>query len=148
MKYVKKRYIILAVFTSVIIFGFLILSITNRPLSKNEMTIMINKDLTKLVAENDEITSALLTIYSDKLDLNEKYAVGKTCKDFTDTVTANHPYYSASIGKTFTAALIGMLSEEGVIHFNDLISGYTTFSSSLDKHTIPRGQRLFGSVFG
>jgi hypothetical protein len=32
---------------------------------------MINKDLTKLVAENDEITSALLTIFSDKLDLNE-----------------------------------------------------------------------------
>jgi D-alanyl-D-alanine carboxypeptidase len=85
---------------------------------------MINKDLTKLVAENDEITSALLTIYSDKLDLNETYAVGKTGKDFTETVTANHPYYSASIGKTFTAALIGMLSEEGVIHFNDLISGY------------------------
>jgi D-alanyl-D-alanine carboxypeptidase len=45
-------------------------------------------------------------------------------KDFTETVTANHPYYSDSIGKTFTAALIGMLSEEGVIHFNDLISGY------------------------
>ncbi len=35
MKYVKKRYIILAVFASVIIVGFLILSITNRPLSKN-----------------------------------------------------------------------------------------------------------------
>jgi len=111
-------------FALVIIAGFIMLSIANRPLSKAEINIIIDKELTKMVNENDEITSALLTIHSDRLNLNETYAAGKTGKEFAEIVTVNHPYYSASIGKTFTATLIGMLCEEGVISYNDSISRY------------------------
>lgn len=82
----------------------------------------MDKELTKMVNENNEITSALLTIYSDKLNLNETYAAGNTGKDFAEAVTVNHPYYSASIGKTFTASLVGILCEEGAISYDDLIS--------------------------
>lgn len=124
MKHIKKRYIIVIVFVTIIVIGFIVLSIANRPLSKDEMNLVIEKKLAKIVNKNDEITSAVLTVYSDKLSLNETYAAGKTGNDLSQPVTVNHPYYSASIGKTFTAALIGMLCEEGVISYNDAISMY------------------------
>lgn len=124
MKRRKKRYLILIAFVLVMMIGFIVLSIANGPLSKDEMNNMIDKELVKMVNEHDEISSALLTIYSDKLHLNETYAAGYTGKDLAEPVTVNHPYYSASIGKTFTAALIGMLCEEGEIHYNDFISKY------------------------
>ncbi len=124
MKQFRKRSIILIALVSIVMIGFISLTITNKPLSKDEMNDMIRKELTGMVRENAEITSALLTIYSEKLQLDETYAVGYTGKDFTEPVTADHPYYSASIGKTFTAALIGMLCEEGVISYDDYIQKY------------------------
>ncbi|NLF36040.1 MAG: serine hydrolase [Clostridiaceae bacterium] len=122
MKRIKKRYIILIACMLILAVGFLVLCIANRPLSKDEMNVIMDEELTKMVNENNEITSALLTIYSDKLNLNETYAAGNTGKDFAEAVTVNHPYYSASIGKTFTATLVGMLCEEGAISYDDLIS--------------------------
>lgn len=113
---------ILIAFVSVVMMGFIVLTIANRPLSKDEMNAMIGKDLEEMVRDNDEITSALLTIYSDKLELDETYAAGYTGNDLIQPVTAEHSYYSASIGKTFTATLIGMLCEEGVISYDDAIS--------------------------
>lgn len=124
MKYKKKRYFVLIAFASIVMAGFILLSIANRPLSKDEMNVVIGKKLKEIVRENDQITSALLTIYSDTLQLDETYAAGYTGKDFIEPVTADHPYYSASIGKTFTSALIGMLCEEGVIRYDDAIQKY------------------------
>ena len=124
MKHIKKRYIILIGFVLILMIGFIILSVANRPLSKDEMNIIIDEELTKMVNKNDEITSALLTVYSDKLHLNMAFAAGNTGKDLAEPVTVNHPYYSASIGKTFTSTLVGMLCEEGVISYDDLISRY------------------------
>ena len=65
MKHIKKRYIILIGFVLILMLGFIILSVANRPLSKDEMNIIIDEELTKMVNKNDEITSALLTVYSD-----------------------------------------------------------------------------------
>lgn len=124
MKHVKKRYIILIAIVLVLVIGFGILTIANRPLSKDELDALLDKKLTEMVNKNDAITSAVLTIYSDKLDFNGMYAAGKTGEDFAETVTVDHPYYSASIGKTFTATLIGMLYEEGVIRYEDSISAH------------------------
>jgi len=124
MKHIKKGYIILIAFVLISMIGFVVLSIASRPLLKDEMNKIIHEDLKEMVNKNDEITSALLTIYSDKLHLNETYAAGNTGKDLAEPVTVNHPYYSASIGKTFTAALIGMLCEEGAVRYDDLISRY------------------------
>lgn len=124
MKKLKKRYIILAAFVIILVTGFLFLSIANKPLSKVELNEVIHEELTKIVHQNDRITSALLAIYSDKLHLNEAFAAGNTGRDFQEAVTVDHPYYSASIGKTFTATLFGMLCEEGVIQYEDTISKY------------------------
>ncbi len=124
MKRIKKRYLIPIAFVLIMMTGVIVLSIANGPLSKDEMNIMIDRELTNMVNEHDEISSALLTIYSDKLHLNETYAAGNTGKDFAEPVTVDHPYYSASIGKTFTAALIGMLCEDGGIRYDDFISRY------------------------
>ena len=77
MKHIKKRYIILIGFVLILMIGFIILSVANRPLSKDEMNIIIDEELTKMVNKNDEITSALLTVYSDKLHLNMAFAAGK-----------------------------------------------------------------------
>ena len=76
MKRIKKRYIILIACMLILAVGFLVLCIANRPLSKDEMNVIMDEELTKMVNENNEITSALLTIYSDKLNLNENLCGG------------------------------------------------------------------------
>ncbi|MDD3168794.1 MAG: serine hydrolase [Eubacteriales bacterium] len=124
MKQRKKRAFILIAFVFIMMIGFIVLSIANGPLSKDEMNGKIDRELTNMVNEHTDISSALLTIYSDELHLNETYAAGHTGKDLAEPVTVDHPYYSASIGKTFTAALIGMLCEEGVIRYDDFISDH------------------------
>lgn len=124
MKRMKKRYVILAAALLVIITGLVVVSIANGPLSKSEMTASIDKELATMVNQHDEITSALLTIYSDKLQLNEAFSAGYTSTDFSEPVTVHHPYYSASIGKTFTATVIAMLYEENILDFDDLIVKY------------------------
>lgn len=124
MKRIRKRYSIPAAFAFLVLAGFLVLSIMNRPLSKETMNSLIDKKLEKMVKSHDEISSAVLTIYSDTRHLNETYAAGYTGENLSEPVTVEHPWYSASIGKTFTASLIGILCEQGRIGLDNPISQY------------------------
>ena len=124
MKKIKKRYYVLLSVLLVLIIGIVTVNVLFGPLSKKEVHDAIQKELEGVVNRNDEITSVVLTIYSDKNNINETFAVGTTGPDGSEPVTADLSYYTASIGKTFTSTLIGMLCEEGRISYEDPVSLY------------------------
>lgn len=62
-----------------------------------------------------------MLVHSEKLGVHLNIAEGQT----GDTpANANQPYFIASVGKLFTAVLIGILTEEGKASFEDKISRY------------------------
>jgi D-alanyl-D-alanine carboxypeptidase len=86
---------------------------------------MVNKaiedHLKKTVSKNKSISSALLTIYSERTGYFEQFAVGTVNKESKQPVKVDSPYHSASVGKTMCATLYGMLVDEGRISYDDKI---------------------------
>ena len=72
--------------------------------------------------EKEHVYNAFLSIYSPSKDFEWHVAKGA----FKDgrKVTTEHPYYTASIGKTFTASGIGILADQGKLQFDDPIAKY------------------------
>lgn len=124
MKRIKKRFIVLGAILLAIVVGVSAVLIMNRPLSKSEMNAAIQKELGKVVSRNNEITSAVLTIYSDKLGLDESYVTGMTGPGLSEPVTADYSFFTASVGKVFTSVVFGMMMEEGTIQYDDPITKY------------------------
>ena len=120
----KKKHIVLISIGLVIALGLTVLLISNRPLTKQEATAAIEKALEKEVTGNDEITSALMTIHSDKTGFHQSFALGKTGEALTEPVDTGMRFHSASIGKTFTATIYGMLRDERSIDYDDKITDY------------------------
>lgn len=104
---------------SVILSLALILSSTTFSQSKEEKKIrkLFEKEL-----KNEEVRNAFFAMHSDKLGLDINWAGGEFKDD--SKVTANNPFHSASIGKSFTATALVMLQEEGKLDFEDPIKTY------------------------
>ncbi|KMQ52265.1 beta-lactamase [Chitinispirillum alkaliphilum] len=71
------------------------------------------------VQKDQNVKNAYLLVHSEKLGVSLNLAKGKT-----GDVTANihQPNHLASVGKLFTATIIGMLHERGDLSFDDRIS--------------------------
>ncbi|MUT64684.1 serine hydrolase [Paenibacillus sp. NEAU-GSW1] len=104
--------------------GLGVLAFINRPISKEAVHAKIEQHLTKVVEENDSLSSALLTIYSKKTGNLEQFAVGTAHKNSEQPVGIDSPYHSASIGKTMLAAVCGILVDEGKISYDDKIGDW------------------------
>lgn len=63
-----------------------------------------------------------LSVYSDSRSIDWNFAMGQF-KDGT-SVTKDHPYFTASIGKTFTATAVAMLVEQGRLGFDEPIRNH------------------------
>jgi CubicO group peptidase (beta-lactamase class C family) len=90
----------------------------------------IKKEVEKLLKvelENELIKSAFLHIYSHSRDINIQLAESKE-----NTITINHPFYTASITKMFTATSIGILKDQKKLNFQDRIAQY--LPDTLIKH--------------
>lgn len=72
--------------------------------------------------KKEEIHNVFMSIYSPSKDFEWHMAKG-TFQDGRE-VTLKNPFYTASIGKTFTATAIGILVDKGMIRFDDPISEY------------------------
>ena len=73
-------------------------------------------------ARNDrKVRNAYLLVSSDKLNLNLNIAEGMTA-DYP--ATTHQPNHLASVGKLFTATIIGMMNDTGKLDFNDKIGKY------------------------
>ncbi|GMK37683.1 hypothetical protein PCCS19_07370 [Paenibacillus sp. CCS19] len=101
-----------------------VLAYMNRPISREAVNEKIQQHLVKVVESSDSLSSALLTIYSNKTGYHEQFAVGTVNQTSDQPVQADSPYHSASVGKTMCAAIFGLLVDEGKISFDDSISAW------------------------
>ena len=58
-------------------------------------------------------------MYSESRGINIKIAESKE-----DAISINHPFYTASVTKIFTATAIGILKDQNKLNFEDKIAGY------------------------
>lgn len=75
----------------------------------------------KQVQKDKKVKSAYLLVHSDKLNIHLNIAEGVSDK-FKAKI--NQPVHLASVGKLFTATIIGILAEKGKLDFNDRIGRY------------------------
>ena len=107
-----------------IIIVFVILGMAYSVKSQDSRDIVIDTidQLLENKLQKESIHNVFLSIYSPSRDFEWHSAKGKF-NDSTE-VTLQHPFYTASIGKTFTAAAIGILVDQSKIQFNDPVSKY------------------------
>jgi CubicO group peptidase (beta-lactamase class C family) len=91
----------------------------------------IDKLLEKQLKQKD-IHNVYLSVYSPSKNFEWHTAKG-TFKD-GEKVSLKNPFYTASVGKTFTAAAIGILVDQGKLNFEDPISNYLSAEIMQDLH--------------
>ena len=79
--------------------------------------------LKKIVIKNQDLNHGILLVHSDRLNIHWKFAFGTVGKE-QKSITEDHTFHIASIGKTITSALISKLYEEGKISYDDLIKKF------------------------
>ncbi|MFY0593541.1 serine hydrolase domain-containing protein [Roseivirga sp.] len=84
--------------------------------AQNEKGVMIRRVFQKYTQE-EGVRNAFFRMESSKQQIPIEFVYGKFKSG--DSVTANTPFYTASIGKTFTATAIGLLVDEGGLSFDD-----------------------------
>ncbi|MFW5886849.1 MAG: serine hydrolase domain-containing protein [Bacteroidota bacterium] len=96
----------------------------------------------KQVNNDKKLTNAYLLVYSEKLRIDINIAEGKT-----DGIVANpkQPNHMASVGKLFTATVIGMLNDKGQLNFEDKISKYLD-KDLLNQLHIYKGKDYSGAI--
>lgn len=118
-----KKYIIISILLAVVVGVILFINMSNTPISKDQFVKEVENKLVEIV-KKEPITSAVVTVYSEKMGLDSTFAVGATGKNQDVPVEGSHPYHITSIGKVFTATLIGMLHDKGSLSFDDYITYY------------------------
>ncbi|MFS0556549.1 serine hydrolase [Brevibacillus sp. 179-C9.3 HS] len=93
----------------------------------------IENKLKEKVAIDPKLHNVYLLIHSEKLDIHWPMAAGSI-----DGVAANpnQPYHTASVGKTFTAVILSMLVEQGLVKFEDSIANYLPSEIVKDLHVL------------
>lgn len=102
---------------------------------KNKVTLQekIESKFRQQVQNDKKVKNAYLLVHSEKLGIDINIAEGKTGGIQANPKQANH---LASVGKLFTATVIGMLHEKGLLDFDDRIVKY------LDKD-VTRGLHVY-----
>lgn len=90
-------------------------------MDKETCRSLLSSRLIKTVEGDRRIRSAFLLVHSDRLGLHLDTAQG-TCGGVP--AVPDQPYYVASVGKLFTSILIAILSEQGLLSFEDPIARF------------------------
>lgn len=120
----KKWQIIMIIITiTILIIGAALtwLTIANsKAISKEEGLEFVKTSFQKDLKNAKNLSAAQLLIHSDKKNIHENYGFSKA----GTPPDGNTPFHIASIGKTFTATLIGMLADQGQLSYSDPIANY------------------------
>ena len=84
----------------------------------------VHQLLNKRVDRDKDLHNAFLLVHSEGLGIHWNFAGGMSGTENKVPTTTEHTFHIASIGKTFTSILIGMLYEKGLIDYNDAIEKY------------------------
>ena len=82
--------------------------------------------------KKDNVQNAFLAVYSPSQKIDWNFVGGEFQNG--EAVTAANPFYTASIGKTFTASAISVLVEQGELNFEDKLSVYLPDSTLKNLH--------------
>jgi len=98
----------------------------SRPISKDKAISSIS-NMVKSQLGRKNITQAIVYVNSSGYNINQAFAHGNLDGE---VINANQPFHVASVGKAFTATLVGVLLEDGKINLDDKITNY------LDDNTL------------
>ncbi|MGC9344037.1 MAG: serine hydrolase domain-containing protein [Bacteroidales bacterium] len=90
-------------------------------MQNTEVQHKIESSFIKQVQNDSKVKNAYLLVYSEKLGININIAEGKTGEMDANPKQPNH---LASVGKLFTATLIGILHDKGLLNYEDKIAKY------------------------
>ncbi|OCA85927.1 serine hydrolase [Bacillus sp. FJAT-27225] len=90
-------------------------------MGKEAVREAIEASLKKSVLSNEKLKNVYLLVHSDRHDIHWNMAYGRTGDN---EAHPDQSYHTASIGKTFTAVLIALLAEKGLLNMNDKIIRY------------------------
>lgn len=96
----------------------------------------------KQVKNDTKVKNAYLLVHSEKLGIDINIAEGKTGEIKANPKQANH---LASVGKLFTATIIGILHDKGMLDFDDAIAQYLDKDLMRDLH-IYKGKDYSGDI--
>ena len=88
------------------------------------------------VRNDKKVKNAYLLVHSEKSGININIAEGKTGDVDANPKQANH---LASVGKLFTATLVGMLNDRGLLNFDDKIAHYLDANLRSNLHVYKGG---------
>ena len=113
--------IIIGAIVVVLVAAFLVVgSLNSRPLTKAQATAAITSSL-QSAANQNHVPHALLYISAPNQGYTQSFAhYGKG----STPVDVNTPFHTASVGKVFTATLIGRLIDQNVLTLDDAISNF------------------------
>ncbi len=100
----------------------------------HEKTIKRLDQLIEKELKMENVHNVFMSVYSPSNDFEWHTARG-TFRDGRE-VTIEHPFYTASIGKTFTASAIGMLVDQEKIRFDDPIAIYLPDETMIGLHVL------------
>ncbi len=118
MKVIK---IVLAVLAIIIIIGVIIVTWISRPINEEQARQKISNLIINEVEKNDTVTQALVLVESGEKNFKTSFSFDQ---DNSHQIDVNQPFHVASIGKAFTATLIGMLIDDNLLSFDDPIVNY------------------------
>ncbi|MBI9048154.1 MAG: beta-lactamase family protein [Anaerolineaceae bacterium] len=118
MKIWKIIAIVLAIVVVVIAVLFYL---NSKPLLKNQAEMQIFKIVENSLNEKQSIDAMMLYVDAPQKGLSIKHAVGSANGKMVDT---NTPFHVASVGKLFTATLIGHLIDQEQLQLDDPIHLY------------------------
>ncbi|MBE0662071.1 MAG: beta-lactamase family protein [Bacteroidales bacterium] len=90
-------------------------------MKKEEIQDKIESKFRKKVQSDKNIRNAYLLVHSEKLGIHLNLAEGET---EGQPANPQQPHYMASVGKIFTATLIGIFHDQGKLSFDDPIAKY------------------------
>lgn len=99
----------------------LLIGFNSKPLTKAQARSAIRKLIEKEVSKHPTVSSGLVYIESKTYGVSAYFAEGIEHKAH---VQVDQPFHVASVGKAFTATLIGVLIEAELLDMNDPISHY------------------------
>lgn len=91
------------------------------------------KKFREIVKKDKKVRNAYLLVHSDKLGISMNIAEGKTGEIEANSKQANH---LASVGKLFTATIIGILHDKGMLNFEDKIYKYLDEKLMQELHVL------------
>jgi D-alanyl-D-alanine carboxypeptidase len=102
----------------------------------------IESDFRQQVQKDKKVKNAYLLVHSEKLGIDINIAEGKTDEIQANPKQANH---LASVGKLFTATVISMLHDKGLLSFDDKIVKYLDAELMSSLH-VYKGKDYSGDI--